>query len=61
MIRKLLALGAAGVVAAMTVLPAAAFYGYGCGYGCGLGYSLAGWWGPILGCPWGLFGGPFCW
>jgi hypothetical protein len=63
MIRKLLALGAAGVAAAMTVLPAAAWFGrgLGCGYGCGLGYSLAGWWGPILGCPWGLFGGPFCW
>jgi hypothetical protein len=64
MIRRLLAFGAAGVAAAMTVLPAVAWYGglglgYGCG--CGYGYSLAGWWGPILGCPWGLFGGPFCW
>ena len=65
MIRKLLALGAAGVAAATMVLPAVAWYGrlgLGCGCGpCGLGYSLAGWWGTILGCQWGMFGGPFCW
>jgi len=66
MIKKLLALGAAGIAAAMTALPAAALFGrLGLGCGCGCGpcgcISLAGWWGPILGCPWGLFGGPFCW
>jgi hypothetical protein len=36
--------------------------GLGLGLGCGCcGFSLAGWWGPICGYPWGLFGGPFCW
>ncbi len=62
MIKKILALGAAGFAAAMTALPASAWLGGpgACGP-CGFGYSLAGWWGPILGCPWGLFGGPFCW
>ncbi len=63
MIRKLLVLGAAGLAAMTAILPAAAQLAKsGLGYGaCGYGYSLAGWWGPILGNPWGLFGGPFCW
>ncbi len=62
MIRKLLALGAAGIAtAATTVLPAAAWIGGpGCGCGpCGLGWSLAGWWGPLAGYPWGMFT-PLC-
>ena len=63
MFKKLLALGVAGVAAlSAAMIPALACFGYGCGFGCGCGcFSLAGWWGPICGYPWGLFGGPFCW
>ena len=67
MFKKLLAVGAAGVAAvSAAMIPALACFG-GCGLGfgglgCGCcGFSLAGWWGPICGYPWGLFGGPFCW
>lgn len=69
MIRKLLAFGAASVAAVATALPAAAWIGgLGCGLGCGcgpcgLGISLAGWWGPLVGWPWGMFTplGCGCW
>jgi hypothetical protein len=50
-----LALGSIG-----TGIGAGLGYGLGCGCGC-CGFSLAGWWGPIMGWPMGLFGGPFCW
>lgn len=66
MFKKLLALGAAGVAAALSALPASAWLG---GFGCGgLGLGLwggvpLGWWGPIaaMGSPWGLFGSLGCW
>ena len=60
MFKKLLALGAAGIAAALSTLPASAC-GCGCGFGCGLGLGvgcLPGWWGPVaaMGWPFGLFG-----
>gem|GEM_PF-5715685 len=66
MFKKLLALGAAGIAAAIATLPASAcggsglgLAGLGCGLGCGCGcgFPFAGWWGPIVGWPYGLFGG----
>ena len=70
--KRLLALGAASIVAALSTLPASAWLGgFGCGLGCGCGSCglglfggvLPGWWGPIaaMGWPWGLFGNLGCW
>jgi hypothetical protein len=71
MIKKILALGSAGILAATSTFVANAWIGYGCGCGCGnmLGrFACTNWpialgmWGPVSqwGWPCGLFASACC-